>query len=99
MVRKFAIALGIFALAGCAREVDLAAVGADQVPGVNALYRFCDGPVLIYVSKITGESDQFDWFWPGGCVWDVGANQWVFSNQPPPPGTVPNGDSTEDGGK
>lgn len=84
-------------LAGCGKQVDASAVGAEQVGGVTNLSRFCDGPVLIYYSDWDSESDQYEWFWPGGCVHD--GQRWVFGNQPPPPGPVPNGDSTGDEGR
>jgi len=85
----------LVALAGCGKQVDGGAVGAVQVGGISNLYRFCDGPVLIYYSDWSTEDDQYEWFWPGGCVHE--GQRWVFGNQPPQPGVVPNGDSTGDG--
>lgn len=83
-------------LAGCGREVDIGATGAVAVPGAVGLHRFCDGPVLIYFTKIAGQADEYDWYWPGGCEWSAASGAWVFGNKPPV-GLPPNGDSTEDG--
>jgi hypothetical protein len=34
------------------------------------MYRFCDGPVLIYFSKWSGQNDNYEAFFNGGCVWE-----------------------------
>lgn len=64
MKRKMAVlALAIGAigvLAGCGKQVDLAASGAQPVPGVNNLYRFCDGPVAIYFSNWDAGQDEYE---------------------------------------
>jgi hypothetical protein len=78
---------------GCsARNVDINATGAQPVQGAQNLYRFCDGPVTIYFTKQAGADDEYDWYWPGGCVKN-GNGQWVFASTvsavPPP------GDSTD----
>ncbi len=80
---------------GCGREVDVSATGAQAVPGVANLYRFCDGPTLVYFTKVSGGNDEYEWFYPGGCTLAGDGKTWVF-NDVPPDYSVPNGDSTED---
>lgn len=86
-------------LSGCTRSVDIEQTGAKQVHGINNLYRLCDGPTLIYISKWSGANDEYEWFYPGGCYLDK--NEWVYDDRviPAPAGAVkpvPNGDSTDD---
>lgn len=78
-------------LTGCSREVDVSVTGAMSVTGATGLYRFCDGPVLIYFTKISGSADEYDWYWPGGCRKDAASGRWVFDDRPPT-GVVPPGD-------
>ena len=94
--RLVPLAAAALVVSACGREVDIAATGAVSVPGAVGLHRFCDGPVLIYFTKISGQADEYDWYWPGGCEWNAAAGVWVFGNKPPV-GLIPNGDSTEDG--
>lgn len=85
------------ALTSCAaRDIDVQSTGAQPVQGASNLYRFCDGPVAIYFTKIQGSADQYDWYWPGGCMWDAKTGRWTFTNTGPAQ-LPPNGDSTDDG--
>jgi hypothetical protein len=61
------VLVAVFAAAACTRSVDPAAANATLVPGTSSLYRFCDEANLIYFSKVDGDSDQFEFFIPGGC--------------------------------
>lgn len=56
------------ALTACTRNVDPGAANATLVPGTTSLYRFCDETNLIYFSQVEGDSDQFEFFIPGGCA-------------------------------
>lgn len=58
----------LFATAACTRNVDPGAANATLVPGTTSLYRFCDEANLIYFSQVEGDSDQFEFFIPGGCT-------------------------------
>lgn len=86
----------VLLLAGCGREVDAGAVGAEDVPGTHGLKRFCDQSTLIYFSDWGSSDDDYEWFYPGGCAWDEKTQKWVFANPAPQP-TV--GDSTGTGEK
>lgn len=68
--RKAAIAAGALALvglAGCAKTIDIQETNATAVPGTSNLYRFCDGPTLIYFSKVVGSDDEYEFIVYGGC--------------------------------
>lgn len=82
-------------LAACGRSIDTEQTKAVAVPGARGLHRFCDGPTLIYVSIWSNSDDEYEWFYPGGCVLDTKANIWVFNTEAPEYTTVPNGDSTD----
>jgi len=60
--------IALCATAACTRTVDPAATNATLVPGTSSLYRFCDEANLIYFSQVEGDSDQFEFFIPGGCA-------------------------------
>ena len=65
-------AASIMALTACGKgSVDTSTTGATKVDGAGTLYRFCDESTLIYVSIITGSSDEYEAFFYGGCVYDV----------------------------
>lgn len=81
-------------LSACGKSIDVDETGAVEVPGARALHRFCDGPTLIYVSVWDSTDDEYEWFYPGGCVKDP-SGKWVF-NTNPPAWTPPTGDSTDD---
>lgn len=53
-------ALAILGLSSCGKQVDLTTSGAQPVPGVSNLWRFCDGPVAIYFSNWDGGSDEYE---------------------------------------
>jgi hypothetical protein len=72
------VLVAVCATAACTRNVDPAAANATLVPGTTSLYRFCDEVNLIYFSKVDGDSDQFEFFIPGGC-------QPTTSTPPPSP--------------
>jgi hypothetical protein len=81
-------AVGIALVACSTKSVDIGQTRAEMVPGTSNLYRFCDGPTLIYFSKRdSGSDDEYEWFYPGGCTPN------------PPTSGVPNGDSTDRGEK
>jgi len=56
------LGVALLALTGCsAKTIDLAATGAQQVPGSGNLYRFCDGPLAIYFSNYGGgAADEYE---------------------------------------
>lgn len=56
-------------LTGCAREIDVATVGAEPVkPGAGTLHVFCDRfGTLVYFTKIEGE-DTYEAFFAQACV-------------------------------
>jgi hypothetical protein len=62
-------------LAGCGTQIDVNVTGAGLVAGTPNLYRFCDGPILIYFSQWDGANDNYEAFFNGGCVW--ANNQWL----------------------
>jgi hypothetical protein len=84
-MRLSVIAVGLVALAltltGCSREIDGGAVGATKVPGSSDIWRFCDGPTLIYYTDRSGE-DELEAIWPDMCVWDKDQGMWVYSTDP-----------------
>ena len=59
----------VAALSGCSvKQVDLAVTGATLVPGTGNLYRFCDGPTLIYFSNYgDGSPDEYEFVIYDGC--------------------------------
>lgn len=62
-------------LTGCsAKQIDIAATGAQQVPGTGNLYRFCDGNTLIYFSNnVEGSADEYEFIVYDGCSADPNA--------------------------
>lgn len=54
-------------LTGCGKQIDVAATGAQRVPGTTHLYRFCDGPTLIYFTNYDGGPDEFEFVIYDGC--------------------------------
>lgn len=61
-------AVGLLALVGCGRNIDINQTGAQPVPGANGLYRMCDGPTLVYFSHWDSREDDYEATWPGWCV-------------------------------
>lgn len=64
-------------LTGCAKEFDIQGTGAIQVPGSGGIYRFCDGPTLIYFTSRSGSEDELEAIWPDMCEPENG--KWVYS--------------------
>lgn len=85
--------------AGCGREIDESAVNATLVPGSNGIYRFCDGPTLIYFIDRDGE-DEIEAIWPDMCEPSENGG-WVYSTDPEdyvePTTTRENGNVPDDG--
>lgn len=83
-MKKVALALAaiaaVFGLSACAKNVDPTSVHAQLVPGSSNLYRFCDGPTLVYYSHWTTDSDEYEAMWPGYCWWS--GKEWVYSVNP-----------------
>ncbi len=65
----------VLTLSGCsAKQVDIAATKAQQVPGAGNLYRFCDGSTLIYFSNWgDGSNDEYEFIVYNGCSTDPNA--------------------------
>lgn len=64
-----AAGLLVAGISGCAtKSVDVAATGAQKVPGSASLYRFCDGPHMIYFSNFGVGDDEFEFFVYDGCA-------------------------------
>lgn len=62
------LALG---LGACGKgSVDTVVAGCDKVPGADTLHRCCDESTLVYVSIISGSSDEYEAFFYGGCAYD-----------------------------
>ncbi len=83
-VRRRVIASGLaltgaLALTGssCSRSVDAQTSGATPVPGTSVLHRFCDQSMLVYVSIVTAEADNFEAFFFGGCAFDEATQRWL----------------------
>jgi hypothetical protein len=70
-----AVVAALIALSGCsAKQIDIAATGAVQVPGAGNLYRFCDGSTLIYFSNYgNGSQDEYEFIVYNGCSTDPNA--------------------------
>lgn len=76
MRKSTRIALGLggaaaaLLLSGCGKQVDLAASGAQPVPGVSNLWYFCHGSEAIYFSNWDGGSDEYEFivYGSGFCV-------------------------------
>ena len=68
-------------LTGCSREIDGSQVGAEKVPGSGDIWRFCDGPTLIYYTDRSGE-DELEAIWPDMCEWSAEQREWVYSTDP-----------------
>jgi hypothetical protein len=85
-----AITLTATMLAGCGKSVSIEETGAKCVPGVSNLCYFCieETQTLVYFSKWSDRSDEYEWFYPGGCQKGV-------ATIPLPNASIPNGDSTE----
>jgi len=85
-------AAAVLALSGCAREFDIDAVNATQVPGSGGIYRFCDGATLIYFTSRSGSEDELEAIWPDMCYVEDG--RWVYSTDPADyePPTAPRAD-------
>lgn len=75
MSKKFAgiVVAGVLALGlgACGKgSVDVDTSGATKVQGTSTLHRFCDESTLVYVSIISGSSDEYEAFFYGGCTFD-----------------------------
>ncbi len=53
-------------LSAC-KEVDQDAVNAQKVHGTDNLYWFCDGDMLIVFEDVSGNDDEYEGMWLGGC--------------------------------
>lgn len=85
----------VLALAGCSyRTVDPVASGAHPVPGTGVLNRFCDGVMLIYVSIVPNEPDNFEAFFNGGCTRNA-AGEFVPALDAPIPVAAPQEDTNQ----
>jgi hypothetical protein len=83
-MKKALITLGataavLLATAGCGRQIDVVATGAQPVPGARNLYYMCHQSTLIYFSSWTGE-DDYESFWPGLCTQEPGG-KWVYDGR------------------
>ena len=83
----------MLALTGCAKEIDEEGVGAVQIPGSGGIYRFCDGPTLIYFTSREGSEDEIEAIWPDMCYPYKG--EWMYSTDPED--YEPNGNPRVDG--
>lgn len=64
-------AIAVLALTGCTKgSVDVDTAGATKIEGTDTLHRMCDQSTLIYVSVISGSTDEYEAFFYGGCVFD-----------------------------
>lgn len=83
-------ALTLATLTACGKSVSIEETGAKCVPGVSNLCYFCieETQTLVYFSKWSDRSDEYEWFYPGGCQKGV-------ATIPLPNASIPNGDSTE----
>jgi hypothetical protein len=79
-----AAALALLILAGCSsKTIDIAATGAQQVPGSGNLFRFCDGSTLIYFSNYgAGYSDDYEFIVYNSPMCDPTAAEPTVSNLP-----------------
>jgi hypothetical protein len=59
----------------------------QQVPGASAMWRFCDGPILIYASIVSGSEDNIEGMFAGWCEWN--GTTWLPALAPPVPGAQP----------
>lgn len=59
--------LAVAGLAGCGKQIDPVTTGATKVPGTTHLYRFCDGPTLIYYTNYDSSPDEFEFIIYDGC--------------------------------
>lgn len=103
MIKKIAAvgaALLIIAatLTGCGRNIDTNAVGAVPVPGARALFRFCDGPTLIYVTVWDTQDDEYEAMWPGWCTKGPDG-KWFYDTNTAPAAPAKSDGNTEDGDK
>lgn len=80
---------GLVALTGCSpKTIDVAATGAQQVPGSGNLFRFCDGPLAIYFSNYgEGMADEYEFI-----VYD---SPFCATGDPTTPQETPQGPPTE----
>ncbi len=82
-MNKKVIALPVLAVLGlslsaCGKgSVDVATTGATKIEGTGTLHRLCDQSTLIYVSVISGSSDEYEAFFYGGCTWDEGSKKFL----------------------
>lgn len=82
MKRKIAALVASLALVtsltACERKsIDIAATGAQSVPGAEGLYYLCHGPTLLYVSVWESQPDEYEAMWPGWCVLTP-EGKWVY---------------------
>lgn len=63
-----AIAVAAVVVGGCGKQIEASAVGATQVPGTTSLFRFCDGPTLIYYSNYDSGPDEVEFIVYEGCL-------------------------------
>lgn len=82
LIAASVLGLGLLA-AGCGTDIDVKATSAQLVNGTPNMYRFCDGPVLIYFSKWKGENDNYEAFFMNGCQFQD--NAWVPAIAAPVP--------------
>jgi len=104
LIKKKIAALGATALlavtmlSGCGRSIDKEAVGAVPVPGARALFRFCDGPTLVYVTIWDGADDEYEAMWPGWCTKGPDG-KWFYDTTTAPTTPAKSDGNVEDGDK
>lgn len=57
-----------------------------QVPGAEAMWRFCDGPMLFYVSVTSTDEDNVEAVFAGWCEYDQAELTWKPALSAPQPG-------------
>jgi hypothetical protein len=92
-----AVSIALVSLSACGKgSVDVDTSGATKVEGTDTLHRFCDESTLIYVSIITGDADEYEAFFYGGCTYDKASGKFLPAIGPDvEPRTSPT-DSTND---
>ena len=60
--------VGAMVLTGCGMyEIDTAVTNASKVEGTANLWRFCDGPTLVYFQDFDGAEDEIVAMFWGAC--------------------------------
>jgi hypothetical protein len=82
------VGVALVAMSACTNRAFTPQPGWTQLPGAEAMWRFCDGPMLFYVSVTSTDEDNVEAVFAGWCEYDQGSQTWKPALGAPQPGQV-----------